>query len=42
MLMRHADIVTEGAVCLFNKGSTDELNLVGLLNNILHEYTVGF
>lgn len=33
---------TERAVCLFNEDSTDELNIVSLLNNILHKHTVGF
>ncbi|KAM9614599.1 LOW QUALITY PROTEIN: A-kinase anchor protein 4-like [Morphnus guianensis] len=41
----HDNSKTEGAVCLsslsFQRGSTDELNIVSLLNNILHKYTVG-
>uniref|UniRef100_A0A8D0H7P3 A-kinase anchor 110kDa C-terminal domain-containing protein n=1 Tax=Sphenodon punctatus TaxID=8508 RepID=A0A8D0H7P3_SPHPU len=33
---------TEGAVCLFKQGSTEELNLVSWLNNDLQKYAVGF
>ncbi|KAM6356947.1 uncharacterized protein FN964_006014 [Alca torda] len=40
--MRHDNSTTEGAVCVFNEGSTNELNVVSLLNNILHKYTSGF
>ncbi|XP_059587117.1 A-kinase anchor protein 4-like [Alligator mississippiensis] len=33
---------TEGTVCLFKQGSTDELNIVSWLNNDLQKYAVGF
>lgn len=34
--------MTEEAVCFFNENSTDKLNIVSLLSNILHKHTVGF
>uniref|UniRef100_A0A7M4FA25 A-kinase anchor 110kDa C-terminal domain-containing protein n=1 Tax=Crocodylus porosus TaxID=8502 RepID=A0A7M4FA25_CROPO len=33
---------TEGAVCLFKQGSTDELSIMSWLNNDLQKYAVGF
>ncbi|KAL8207254.1 UNVERIFIED_CONTAM: hypothetical protein K2H54_050885 [Gekko kuhli] len=33
---------TEGAVCLFKQGSTEELNVVSWLNNDLQKYAIGF
>ncbi|XP_077209756.1 A-kinase anchor protein 4-like [Paroedura picta] len=33
---------TEGAVCLFKQGSTEELNVVSWLSNDLQKYAIGF
>ncbi|XP_060102534.1 A-kinase anchor protein 4-like [Heteronotia binoei] len=33
---------TEGAVCLFKQGSTEELNIVSWLSNDLQKYAIGF
>ncbi|XP_059582782.1 A-kinase anchor protein 4-like [Alligator mississippiensis] len=33
---------TEGAICLFKQGSTDELSIMSWLNNDLQKYAVGF
>ncbi|XP_053895565.1 A-kinase anchor protein 4-like [Malaclemys terrapin pileata] len=39
---KHDHSKTEGAVCLFKQGSTDELSVVSWLNNDLQKYAVGF
>uniref|UniRef100_A0A8C0IQK1 A-kinase anchor 110kDa C-terminal domain-containing protein n=1 Tax=Chelonoidis abingdonii TaxID=106734 RepID=A0A8C0IQK1_CHEAB len=39
---KHDHSKTEGAVCLFKQGSTDELSIVSWLNNDLQKYAVGF
>nr|XP_025040297.1 LOW QUALITY PROTEIN: A-kinase anchor protein 4-like [Pelodiscus sinensis] len=39
---KHDHSKTEGAVCLFKQGSSDELSVVSWLNNDLQKYAVGF
>ncbi|XP_074860482.1 A-kinase anchor protein 4-like [Carettochelys insculpta] len=39
---KHDQSKTEGAVCLFKQGSSDELSIVSWLSNDLQKYAVGF
>uniref|UniRef100_A0A8C8SQ46 A-kinase anchor 110kDa C-terminal domain-containing protein n=1 Tax=Pelusios castaneus TaxID=367368 RepID=A0A8C8SQ46_9SAUR len=39
---KHDHSKTEGAVCLFKQGSTDELSVVSWLSNDLQKYAAGF